>query len=120
MIMSRNSRPQSSSPAGTTPGSASRSSSPRTSTPASTRSVRNGRALGLEEGAVDQQAFRRAADAGAAGLGVQDHPPRLREVGGPVDVDVHDALEMGEDRDPRLGLHPADEALAAARHDARR
>ena len=43
--------------------------------------------------------------------------PRLGEVGGPVDVDVHDALEMREDRHPRLGLHPADQPLAAARHD---
>ena len=36
---------------------------------------------------------------------------------GPVDVDVHDAFEMREDRDSRLGLDPGHEALAAARHD---
>ncbi len=30
---------------------------------------------------------------------------------------MHDAFEMGEDRHARLGLHPRDQALAAARHD---
>ena len=30
---------------------------------------------------------------------------------------MHDPFEMGKDRHPRLGLHEAHEALAAARHD---
>ena len=42
---------------------------------------------------------------------------RLHQVGGPVHIDVHDPLEMGEDRHPRLGLHPPDQPLAAPRHD---
>ena len=120
MIMSRNSRPQSSSPAGTTPGSASRSSSPRTSTPASTRSVTNGAPSASKNArsisrhsAAPQIPVRRV-------LAFRITAPRLGEVGGPVDVDVHDPLEMREDRHPRLGLHPADQPLAAARHDARR
>ncbi len=67
--------------------------------------------------AVNEQRLGRAADAGAPHLGVDDDPQRFVEVGGPVDIDVHDPLEMGEDRHPRLALHPVDEALAAARHD---
>ena len=35
----------------------------------------------------------------------------------PCDIDMADALEMREDRHPRLLLHARDEALAAARHD---
>ncbi len=66
---------------------------------------------------MDEQGLRGAADAGAAHLGVDDDLHRLVEVGRPVDVDVHDALEMGEDRHARLALHPLDQALAAARHD---
>ena len=50
-------------------------------------------------------------------LAFSDDAPRLLEVGVAVGVDVADALEMGEDRHPRLALDEADEALAAARHD---
>ena len=71
----------------------------------------------LGEGPVDQQRLGRAADAGAAHLGVDDDRRGHVEVGGRVDIDVADAFEMGEDRHPRLGLHARDEALAAARHD---
>ena len=42
---------------------------------------------------------------------------RLFEIGFGVDINVHDAFEMGEDRHARLGLHPRDQAFAAARHD---
>jgi hypothetical protein len=66
---------------------------------------------------VDQQAFRRAADAGAARLGVEHDPQRLLRIGGGVEVDVHDAFQMREDRHPRLALDKADEALAPARDD---
>ena len=68
-------------------------------------------------GAVDQQRLGRAADAGAAHLRVQHDLLRHREVGGLVDIDVHDAFEMREHRHARLGLHTGDQALAAARHD---
>ena len=42
---------------------------------------------------------------------------RHGEIGGLVDVDVHVAVEMGEDRHARFVLHARDQALAAARHD---
>ena len=66
---------------------------------------------------VDQQRLGRAADAGAAQLGI--HHDRLRHfrLGLLVDIDVADALEMSEDRNPRLFLHARHQALAAARHD---
>ena len=73
--------------------------------------------MGRRCGAVDEQRFGGAAHAGAAHLGVEHDARRHREIGGGVHVDVADALEMGEDRHPRLRLHPRDEALAAARHD---
>ena len=66
---------------------------------------------------MDEQGLRGAADAGAAHLGVDDDLHRLVDVGRPVDVDVDDPLEMGEDGHARLPLHPLDQALAAARHD---
>jgi hypothetical protein len=34
-----------------------------------------------------------------------------------MDVGVADAVEVGEHRHARIGLHPRDQALAAARHD---
>ena len=42
---------------------------------------------------------------------------RLVEIGGAIDIDMHDAFEMGEHRHARLALHALDQALAAARHD---
>ena len=72
---------------------------------------------GVGHVAVDQQAFGGAADTGPAGLGVEHHAQRLFRVGGLVDVDVHDAFEMGKDGHARLGLHQPDQPLAAARHD---
>jgi len=66
---------------------------------------------------VDQQAFGRAADARAPGLGVHHHAQRFFGVGSGIDIDVHDPLEMSKDRHPRLGLHEPHEPLAAARHD---
>ena len=38
----------------------------------------------------------------------------------PIDIDVADALEVTDHRHARFLLHARDEALAAARHDARR
>ena len=67
--------------------------------------------------AVHEQRFCGAADARAAHLRVDDDANRLVEIGRPIDIDVNHALEMSEDGNPRLALHPVDEALAAARHD---
>ena len=69
------------------------------------------------EARVDQQRLHRAADAGAAHLGVERDRARLRRIGGGVDVGVADAVEMGEHRHARIGLDARDEALAAARDD---
>ena len=73
--------------------------------------------VGRRHRAVDQQRLRRAADAGAPHLGVQHHLLRGLQVGGLVDIDVADALQVREHRHPRLGLHPRHQPLAAARHD---
>ncbi len=72
----------------------------------------------LGEGAVDQHRLGRAADAGAAHLGV-DAPARRAFAGSAarVDIGVVDPVEMGEHGHARLGLHARDQALAAARDD---
>ena len=66
---------------------------------------------------MDQQTFSRAANAGAAGLGVQNDFQNLLGVGVFIDIDVHDAFEVGKDRHPRFALHQTDQPLAAARDD---
>ncbi|GJD59703.1 hypothetical protein IFDJLNFL_5634 [Methylobacterium dankookense] len=73
--------------------------------------------MGASAGRVDQQRLGGAADAGAAHLAVEEHGAGHVEIGLPVDVDVADAVEMGEDRDLRLALHPLHEAAPAAGHD---
>ena len=55
--------------------------------------------------AIDQQGLGRAADAGAAQLGVQHDALRHVERGRLVDIDVADAFEMREHRHARLLLH---------------
>ena len=74
-------------------------------------------ALVRKQRAVDQQALRRAADAGAPRLGIEDDLTRFFDVGGLVDIDVHDAFKMGENRHTGLGLHAGDETFAATRDD---
>ena len=69
------------------------------------------------DGAVDEQRLGGAAHADAAHLGVDGDPLRHVEIGGGMNIDVADALEMGEHRHARLHLDAADQALAAARHD---
>ena len=68
-------------------------------------------------GAIDQQSFGRAADAGAAHLGVEHDRLGHVERGRLVDIDMADAFEMREHRHARFRLHAADQTLAAARHD---
>ena len=75
------------------------------------------RPVACVEGAVDEQTFRRATDAGAPGLGVYNHAPRLLQVSIAIGIDMADAFQMGKNRHPRLALHQPDQALAAARHD---
>ena len=68
-------------------------------------------------GAIDQQSLGRAAYAGAAHLGIEHDRFGHAELGLAVDIDMADAFEVSEHRHARLGLHPADQILAAARHD---
>src|SRR3546814_4491286 len=67
--------------------------------------------------AVDQDRLGRAADSGAAHLGVDREADRLRRIGGAVDIEMVDAVEMREHGHARFVLHARDEALAAARDD---
>ena len=66
---------------------------------------------------VHQQGFGGPANTGAAHLGVEGHADGLVEIGGAVDIDVHQTFEMRKDRYPGFGLHTRDQRLAAARHD---
>ena len=68
-------------------------------------------------GAVDQQRLGRAANAGAAHLGIGDDGLGHVEISRFVDIDVADAFEMGEDRHAGFRLHTPDKALAAAGND---
>ena len=73
--------------------------------------------VGCDYGLIDQHAFRRTADRGAAHLGVDDDIDGHVEIGLRVDVDVADAFQMRENGNAGFGLDTADEALAATRHD---
>ena len=118
MTASRYSVRQSSSVAGAAAGSSAQiSASPRSAQPALISASSSGRARRGDGGAGNQQRLGRAADAGAAHLRVDDEPHRLVEIGGRVDIDMHDAFEMREHRHARLALHALDQRLAAARHD---
>ena len=118
MIASRYSVRQSSSVAAVTRGSARlAAASPRTAQPASISATISGRSmLGAAErwtssvSAAPQTPVRRI-------LALTTILSALSRSAAPVDVDMHDPLEMGEDGNPRLALHPLDEALAATRHD---
>ena len=67
--------------------------------------------------AIDEDRFRRAANARAPQLRVLRDAPRHVEIRGGVDVRVADAFEMAHDRHARILLHARDQTLAAARHD---
>ena len=103
MMASRYSVRQSSSVAGLAAGKTARTaSSPRISQPAFARSSRMGTPCDCQDGAVDQQRFRRAANAGAPHLGVQHDGARLFEIGLLMDIDVANAFEMREHRHARF------------------
>jgi hypothetical protein len=77
--------------------------------------VDDGKRRGI--GAVDQDRFGRAADAGAAHLGVDRKIDCPGRIGGAVDIEVIDPVEMREHRHARLVLNAGDQPLAAARND---
>ena len=66
---------------------------------------------------INQQTFRRPANARAPCFGVQHHAARLFHIGVAVGIDVADAFQMRKDRHPRLALHQSHKALAPTRHD---
>lgn len=65
-------------------------------------------------GGVDQQRSCRAADAAGAAWSWSGSWVGHVEIGGAVDIDMHDAFEMREDRHARLVLHPRHRALRRA------
>ena len=67
--------------------------------------------------AVDQQRLGGAANPGAPHLGVENDRLGHSGLGALVDIDVAIAVEMGEHRHTRLGLHAGDEILPSARDD---
>ena len=71
-----------------------------------------GRACG-----INQQCFRRAANAGAAHLGIGNNIARHVERGIAMHIDMTNAFQMGENRHARFVLHAPDQIFAAARHD---
>src|ERR1700743_81598 len=77
-------------------------SSPRTSQPASISISTSG----LELAGGPARPNSRAAGGGAAHLGVQQDRLRHFQIGGVIDIDVVDALEMRKHRHPRLGFDP--------------
>ena len=66
---------------------------------------------------MDQQAFRRAANPGAPGLGVHHHVQRLLRIRGCVQIDMHDTFKMRKDRHTRLTLYQTDKTFAATRNN---
>ena len=74
---------------------------------------RSGRGIVL----IDQQGLHRSADAGPPHLGVDRDRQRLVGVGVLGDIGMTNAVEMRENRHPRLVLDPLDQRLAAARND---
>ena len=64
---------------------------------------------------IDQQGLCRSAHGHPPHLGVDDHVARHPEFGRGVQIGVVDPLQVAQNRDPRFGLHPGDQALAATR-----
>src|SRR5690606_16316755 len=73
---------------------------------------------GLGDVAMDEELFGGVADAGTLGLGVDEDFFRHREIGGAIDVNEADALEVFDDGNRAVVGDETDEALAAAGNDA--
>ena len=73
--------------------------------------------MSIGASAIDKQRLGRAADSGAAHLGVQHELFRGVEIGGGMHEDMHETFKMRENGHARFMLDARDEALAAARHD---
>src|SRR5690606_21927679 len=71
----------------------------------------------LGDAGVHQQGFHGVAGRVALGLGVVGDANGLVEVGGDIDVDVADAVQVLDDRHTGVTADALDQALAAARHD---
>ena len=68
-------------------------------------------------GGINQQRFERAADAGAAHLGIDHEVDSLLRIGRPINIHVAEALEVADHRHAGVLLHTLDQAAATARYD---
>ena len=66
---------------------------------------------------IDEQGFGRAADPGAAQLGVKHDGDRDVEIRATIDVGMADAFQVGEHRHAGLGLHALHQGFAATGDD---
>ena len=73
--------------------------------------------VGVCDRAVYQKRFQRAANPGAAHLCVEHNVDRHVEIGVGIDIGVHQAFQVTNDRHPRILLHTRHQPLATARHD---
>ncbi len=73
------------------------------------------RQKGLGDGLIHQQGLQRAADAGAAHLGIESELDSHLRIGGLVDEHVAEAFQVADHRHAGLLLHTLDQALPAAR-----
>ena len=55
---------------------------------------------------VDQQRFRRAANAGAAHFGVEHNLARHFQIGLAIHIDMHQPIQMAHDRHARIARAP--------------
>ena len=66
---------------------------------------------------VNQETFRSTTNPSTAGFRIENNAKRLFGIGSFVDVDVHDAFEVGKDRHAGLALDQTNKALATTRDD---
>ena len=109
---------QSSSVAGIAWGSRSRvRGQPRSSTPFSRQGGTEARQYVRGNALGHQQGLHGVAGPVALGLGVHGDAEGLVEIGPVVDVDVADAVQVLDDRDPGIAADALDQPLAAPRDD---
>ena len=68
-----------------------------------------------QSGAVYQQGLQRAADAGPAHLGIGNDVQGHGAIGRGMNIEMIITIQVGQDRNPRIGLDSRHQALAATR-----
>mmetsp|Transcript_28776 Transcript_28776/g.54625 ORF Transcript_28776/g.54625 Transcript_28776/m.54625 type:complete len:451 (-) Transcript_28776:2150-3502(-) len=66
---------------------------------------------------MDQQAFGSTANTSPPCLGIEHNLENFFRIGVLVDIDMHDAFEVGKDGNTRLALHQPHKTLAATGHN---